>query len=128
MRNILSYATPIWLTQMSSSHLGKLEVILNKALRIATGCYQKAAASHLRAKTKCALPLRAHLELYSQQFYASALQPLHPSHLIVISPPPDLRSFRATLQVSYHRTLRSSSSGRSPLTAVAPTPWVPHPA
>ena len=31
--------------------------------------------------------LRVHLELCSQQFYASALQPLHPSHLIVTSAP-----------------------------------------
>ena len=32
--------------------------------------------------------LRAHLDLCWQQFYASALQTLHPSHLIVTSPPP----------------------------------------
>ena len=42
--------------------------------------------SHLRAETRV-LPLRAHLELCSQVFYASALQPLHPSHLIVTSTP-----------------------------------------
>ena len=69
-------------------------MIQNKALRIATGCHQKATASHLRAETRV-LPLRAHLELCSQQFYASALQPSHlPRHL------------RATLQASYHRALR----------------------
>ena len=38
--------------------LDTLEVIQNKALGIATGCHQKAAASHLRAETG-ALPLRA---------------------------------------------------------------------
>ena len=35
----------------------------------------------------------------------SKFQSLHPSHLIVTSPP-NPRLFRATLQASYHRTLR----------------------
>ena len=69
-----------------------------------TRCHQKAAASHPRAETGV-FPLRAHLKLCSQQFYASALQPLHPSHLIVTSPPNPC-PFRATLQASYHHTLR----------------------
>ena len=69
----------------SSTHLNKLEVIQNKALSIVTDCHKKGTASHLRAETGV-LPLRAHLELCSQQFYASALQSLHPSHLIVTSP------------------------------------------
>ena len=86
VRPILNYAGPIWFTHVSSSHLDKLEVIQNKTLRVATGCPQKAAASCLKAETGV-LPLRAHLELCWQQFYASALQPLHPSHLIVTSPP-----------------------------------------
>ena len=42
--------------------------------------------SHLRGET-AVIPWGAHLELCSQQFYASALQPLHPSHLIVTSLP-----------------------------------------
>ena len=104
LRPILNYADPIWFTQVSSSHLDKLEVIQNKAQRVKTGCHQKAAASHLKAETGV-LPLRAHLELCCQQFYASTLQPLHPSHLIVTSPP-DPRPLRSTLQASYHRTLR----------------------
>ena len=58
VRPILNYAAPICFTQVSSTHLDKLEVIQNKALKIATGCHQKAAASHLRAKTGF-LPLRA---------------------------------------------------------------------
>ena len=42
--------------------------------------------------------------LIKKQFYASSIQPLHPSHLIVTSPtdPRPLR-LRATLQASYHR-------------------------
>ena len=60
--------------------------LVTQALRIATGCHQKAAASHLRAETG-AHSLRAHLELCFQQFYNRALQPMHSSHLIVTSPP-----------------------------------------
>ena len=54
-------------------------MIQNKALRIATGCHQKAAACDLRAETGV-LPLRAHLELCSQQFYARPSTPTHQSH------------------------------------------------
>ena len=73
---ILNYATPIWFNQVSSTHLNKLEVIQNKALRNATGCNQKATVSTLTAESRV-LSLRAHLELCSQQFYASALHPTH---------------------------------------------------
>ena len=66
VRPILNYAALIWFTQVSSSHLGKLEVIQNKALRIATGFHQQTTAYHLRAETGV-LPLRAHLELCSLQ-------------------------------------------------------------
>ena len=80
-------------------------MIQNQVLRVATGCHLKTAASHLRAETGV-LPLRAHLEMCCQQFYASALQPLLPSHLIVTSPPTPAPTPRATLQASYHRSLR----------------------
>ena len=53
--------------------------------------YKLCAASHLRAET-VVLPLRAHLELCCQQFYASALQPLHPQ-----SPPPQ-RTIEETIR------------------------------
>ena len=45
---ILNYGAPNWFTQVSSTHLYKLEVIQNKTLRIATGCSKKAAVCHLR--------------------------------------------------------------------------------
>ena len=77
---------PIRFTQVCSTNFDKLEVIQNKAPRIATGYHQKALVSHLRAETGI-LPLRAHLELYAQESYASALQPMHPSHLIVTTLP-----------------------------------------
>ena len=50
--------------------------------------------------------MRAHLELCSQQFYGSVLQPLHPSHLIVTPSPFEPRHLREKLQASYHRILR----------------------
>ena len=65
--------------------LDKLEVTHNKTLRIETGCHQKAAVSHLRPETGV-LPLRVHLELWSLQLYASALQLTHSSHFIITSP------------------------------------------
>ena len=110
VRAILNYAAPIWFMQVSSTHLDKLEVIQNKDLRIATSCHQKASASQLRAETGV-LPMRAHLELCSQQYYASALQPLHPSHLIVTSSSDSL-SPRDTLQASYHHILRGMRTRR----------------
>ena len=73
-------------------------MIQNKGLRIAIGCHQKAAASHLRAKSGV-FPLRAYLELCYQQFYA----PQSPNRHL---PSPDPRSLRATLHGSYHRILR----------------------
>ena len=101
VRPILNYAARILFTQLPSSHLDKLEVIQNKFLRIATGCHQKAAVSHLRVEIGV-LPLSSHLELCCQQFYASALQPLHPQ-----SPPrptPASSGLPSTgLQASYHR-------------------------
>ena len=79
---------------------------------------KKSAASHLRTKTGV-LPPRANLERCSQQFYASALQPMHPSYLIVTSHP-DLCPLRASLQASYHHILRgpwvrSQNPNASPL-------------
>ena len=59
------------------------------------------SATHLRAETGV-FPLRALLALCCQQFYASALQLLHPSHLIITSSS-EPRLLRATLQASYHR-------------------------
>ena len=70
---IINYAAPIWFTQVSSSHLDKLEVIQNKALRVATGRHQKARRP-TSGRTEI-LPLRAHLELCSQQFYMDGTPP-----------------------------------------------------
>ena len=92
---ILNHAAPIWFTQISSSHLDKLEVIQNKNPGVTTRCHQKAVASHLRAETGV-LTLKVHLELCCQQFYASDLPPLqidlipflHNPHSRCWPPPP----------------------------------------
>ena len=116
VRPILNYAPSIWFTQVSSSHLDKLEVIQNKAVWIANGCHIKAAVSHLRDETGVLL-LRVHLELCSQQFYAIHLQPMHPSHLIVTSHPDS--PLMTTLQASFHHILRGLRvSGEGPNASV----------
>ena len=46
VRPILNYSTPICFSEVSSSHMDKLEMVKNKALR--TGCHQKITVSHLR--------------------------------------------------------------------------------
>ena len=91
VRPILNYAATIWFTKVSSTHLDKLEDASRSS---------DLEASHLRIMTGV-LFLRAHLELCSQQFYASALQPMHPSHIIVTRPPDP-----SPLRVSCHRILR----------------------
>ena len=82
---ILNYAAPTWFTKGSSSHLDKLELVQNKALRIETGYHQKAAVSYFRAETGPSLSV------------TSSSTPL----------PPDPRPLRATLHASYHWTLRA---------------------
>ena len=51
---------------------------------------------HLHSETKT-LPVKDHLSLISTQFLARALQPTHPSHPYVTSPPGP-RSMKNTLQ------------------------------
>ena len=92
---------PCVLTQVSFSHLDKLEVIQNKAARLPTDSDLKSTVSYFGAKTGVLL-FRAHPELCSQQFYASALHPNHPSNLSHLHPPP----LMAILHASYNRVLR----------------------
>ena len=102
VRPILDYADSIWFTQVLPSHLFKLEVIQNKARRIATFCHQKAAVSHLRSETRVLPWGRIRNCVHSSSILAS----FHPSYLIVTSPPIDPRPLRVTLQPSHHRVLR----------------------
>ena len=104
VRPMLNYDAPIRFTQVFSSHLGKLVVIQNKALRIATACHQKAAASHIRAET--GVCPEGTLRNMLSTVLCSALPSLQLSHLIATSPS-EPRSLRAMFQSSYHRILEA---------------------
>ena len=84
-RPVLNYGAPIWIPLAAPSTLAKLEVVQNVALRIATGNVLMAPISLLHSETKV-LPLSMHLKLCGEQFYASALQTVHPSHECVARP------------------------------------------
>ena len=94
---IINYAAPVWFTQVSSYHLDKLEVIQNRALRIATCCHQKASVSHIKAETGV-LP-RLHTMNCAHNSSMKELSTSPP-------PPSSPRPLRATLQAPYHWTLR----------------------
>ena len=98
VRPILDHADSIWFTQVLPSHLFKLEVIQNKALRIATFCHQKAAVSYLRSENRVLPWGRISNCVHSSSILASS----HPSYLIVTSPPIDPRPLRVALQPSHH--------------------------
>ena len=82
---------------MSSSQLDKLQVIQNKALKVATGCNLKAAMFPIRAETG------VHLRLWSQQFYTSDLQHSYPVILSSLTLP-NFRPLRPTFH--NHRVVR----------------------
>jgi hypothetical protein len=85
-RSILEYATPIWSPQVSDTNWGKLQVIQNKALRIATGCYLKASPDHLHQECKI-LPVRQHCEMITKQYLAACHLPGHPGRKHLVRPP-----------------------------------------
>ena len=86
IKPILSYASPIWFPAASRSNLDKLQIIQNKALRIATGCVLKSDIQHLHSECKV-LPVADHLRMLSAQFFAGALRPNHPSRPLVTAYP-----------------------------------------
>ena len=96
VRSIFLHAAPIWYPNTSPSNIAKLQVIQNQALRIATGCVKMTPIGHLHTETKT-LPVNDHLSLISTQFLARALQPTHPSHPYVTTPPGP-RNMKHTLQ------------------------------
>ena len=85
-RSILEYATPIWSPSISDTNWEKLQVIQNKALRIATGCYNKASPSHLHQECKM-LPVREHCEMITKQYLAACHLPGHPGRKHLGRPP-----------------------------------------
>ena len=95
----MNYATPIWMPNASNTSLAKLQIIQNKALRIATGCYTAASADHVHRECKI-LPVTDHLNLLSSQFLVNTLKPLHASHSVV-STPLGPRRLKETLQSKF---------------------------
>ena len=104
VRPIMNYATHIWFTQVSSSHMDKLEVIQNKALRIATWCHLKASVTHLRAETVSSQWGRTWNSVPSNLMLA----PFNPCTAVTSSLPPLPISapLRTTLQALFHRIPR----------------------
>ena len=96
VRSLFLYAAPIWFPNTSTSNINRLQIIQNSALRIATGCLKMSPIQHLHSETKV-LPVQEHLSLICTQFLARALQPTHPSHPHVVSPPGP-RNMKDTLQ------------------------------
>ena len=114
-RPVLNYGAPIWIPLAAPSTLAKLEVIQNAALRLASGNVLMAPISHLHSETKV-LPLSMHLKVCGEQFYASALQTVHPSHECVTRPSGDClmkHSLRSRFSEDIRRIL-GQSIGRRP--------------
>ena len=101
IKPILSYASAIWypIISKTSANIDKLQSVQNKALRIATGCVLKTDVQHLHSECKV-LPVRDHLRMQSAQFYAGALRPNHPSHLLVTTHPGPRPSRAGLLQTT----------------------------
>ena len=112
MRPILNYSAPIWFTQVSSSLMGKLEVIHNKGLRIATGCHQNGATSHLRAETGPGSPSEgAPRTLLSAVLCHPTLASIR--HLLFRPPPP--MGYPPCLNYRILRGLRVRSDDLTPI-------------
>ena len=99
IRPILSYAAPVWFPGASRTAIGKLQVVQNAALRVATGCLKMSPISHLHAETKV-LPVSESLDLNCRQYLVSALRPSHPAHSAA-SEPVGAREIRSTLRSRY---------------------------
>jgi len=96
IRSVIFYAAPIWFPNTAHTNMKKNYTLQNTALRIATGCVKITSTGYLHADTQV-LPLHDSLSLLSTQFLARALQPTHPSHKMVTSPPGP-RNMKNTLQ------------------------------
>ena len=85
IRSLFMYAAPIWFTNISPSHIQKLQTIQNSALRIVTRRVKKTSIDHLHNESK-KLPVQDHLSLISYQYLFRVLQPNNPSHSVDTSP------------------------------------------
>ena len=104
IRSLFSYAAPVWFPNITTASLDKLQVVQNCALRIATGCVKRTDVHHLHDETKV-LPVSNHLSLLCSQFLARALQPTHPTHLAVTTPPGP-RNMKKTLPPRFYSRVK----------------------
>ena len=75
MRRAREYASSVWSPFASSTSINKLQVMLNAALRTATGCTQDTNIQHLHDET-IIFPIHEHLQLHVSQYK----HPSHPLH------------------------------------------------
>jgi hypothetical protein len=81
-----SFNAPIWVPNTKPSHIQKLQLLQNRAMRVITGCHQATAIDHLHQETSL-LPVGPRLDMLCTQFLASAMRRDHPSHATVMLPP-----------------------------------------
>ena len=91
-RSVLEYSNPIWSPSICQTNWDKLQVIQNKALRIANGCLTLSGIDHLHQETKV-LPIKEHATMLTKQFTASFTNPTHPGfkHFLLAPPPRNIK-------------------------------------
>ena len=91
-RSVLEYGNPIWSPILADNHWKNLQVVQNKALKIATGCHRITSMDHLHQETKV-LPVKDHCQMVTKQFLLGCHAPNHPGnkHIDAIRPPRNLK-------------------------------------
>ena len=79
MRLALESASFIWSPLASSTSINKLQVMLNAALRTATGCTQDTNIQHMHDETLTLL-IHENLHLHNSQYKQKTQHPSHPLH------------------------------------------------
>ena len=151
-RPILEYASTTWSPTISQTNIDKLQVIQNKALRIATGCTQDTPIQHLHNESKI-LPIKEHLTLHATQFLHKTKDPEHPLHELTkqttpkrqqkttlfinnnyLNPylpnsqaPPSPKSIKLNMKHSHTKIVQTYLSNRQPNKILQATPPPVHP-
>ena len=95
IRSTLEYAAPIWTPSLCETMWNKMQVVQNKALRIATGCHTMASSAHLHQECNM-LPVKDHCILITKQYLAACHLPGHPGQK-QLTRPPERRKKKLTL-------------------------------
>jgi hypothetical protein len=110
-RPLLEYASTIWSPSTADTHINKLQVIQNSALRTATGCTADTNIQHLHEEALI-LPIDIHLKLHASQYRQKSQHPTHPLHDLTLQPPPQ----RLQKQTIYHNQDYTINIETDPLT------------